>query len=92
MTDDTRPPDAAEAARLAAENAELRRELARLTAPAAPTLVRKGSDRHVYLRSDLTDARFFAEHRADILKAASEGRIVDDMPDWRTSRRKEGAK
>ena len=77
MTDDASNPD--EISALRAENARLRG----LVGPDEPALVRRTPDKAVYLRSDLRDARFFAEHRASILRAASEGRIVDDSPDWK---------
>jgi len=39
-----------------------------------------------FMRSDLKDPAFYAEHEAEILAAAREGRIVDDVtpnkPKW----------
>lgn len=61
---------------LAAENARLRAELARVRAEPV-----------TFRRSDLRDARFFRDHREDILRAVSRGEIVDDtgqgIPDSR---------
>lgn len=50
--------------------------------------VRRADRRPIFNRSDLRDAAFYAEHRADILEAARDGRIVDDLPGWQTQPRK----
>jgi hypothetical protein len=77
-----------------AELRTARAEIDRLAA--VPNVVRPtGGDapNAVFLSSDLRDPVFFQAHRRGILKAASEGRIVNDGPDWRVGgKRKEGAK
>jgi len=91
MTDPTTLEEALDQLRTA------RSEIDRLAAAVpVPNVVRPtGGDAPdaVYLSSDLRDPVFFQAHRRGILKAAAEGRIVNDGPDWRIGgKRKEGAK
>jgi hypothetical protein len=40
-----------------------------------------------FMRSDLRDQRFYAAHEAEILAAAREGRIIDDVSEARDGTR-----
>jgi hypothetical protein len=64
-------------------------ELSRLKNPAAPLVVRDQGKR-TFLRSDLADAAFYEEHKAEILLALAENRIVDDKPSWRVPNERRG--
>ena len=66
---------------LAAENARLRTELAKLREAG----VTRPPDGPMFFRQDIADAAFFHAHKAEILAAAARGRIIDDPSrgDWR---------
>jgi hypothetical protein len=58
-----------------------------MTTPNEGPVIRPDTDlKPRFMRSDLRDPAFYAAHEADILAAAREGRIVDDVtatkPKW----------
>jgi hypothetical protein len=88
MTEPTTDP----AAELREENERLRQGMrdlmARYGAAAAAAdpehpVIRKATSEPTFYRTDLADPAFFQLHKAEILKAAATGRIVDDAPSWR---------
>jgi hypothetical protein len=48
--------------------------------------------KRTFLRSDLADVRFVEEHKAEIMLALAENRIVDDRPSWRIPNERRGTR
>jgi hypothetical protein len=88
-------PALADPASAATEIGKLRQRIADLERSTGPASTRPGSPppegalplesdgQPMILRSWLRDSSFFRRNKAAILRAASKGRIVDDLADWK---------
>ena len=70
---------------LAAALARAERAEAELAKYRQDGVTRPPDDDPTFYRQDLADAEFFHAHKAEILRAAARGKIIDDpaRPDWR---------